>query len=613
MSDATASEIGDRFGDYVLVQRIAQGGMAELFLAKRHGVEGFEKTVAIKRILPELSWNRDFVVMFINEAKIAARLSHPNIVQIFDFGKIDTYYFIAMEYVHGENLRAIMQRAAERQVPLSADVAAFIVARACAGLEHAHRKSDESGKPLRIVHRDVSPQNVLVSYDGDVKVVDFGIAKAVAENPEATRGVLKGKIAYLSPEQVAGRSLDARSDVFAIGLVFYELLTGHKLFNQPDPAEILDAIVHIDAGKVADSIPKLDRRLRDVLRRSLALDPEQRFRSAGEMQSALDEHLRTSDAGGTMQLTNLMRLLFDEKIGEQTMQVLRAQLAGKTKVPRPQEARVRPGSSLRLAAAAGGATLGVLALIVAAPSLRASTSAGKNSGREPAMRATPAVERPVEASRASEAAAPTAPTAAPAAPSPPGSTAGLADLERGRAALAANRPAVAVAAFDTAFAAAPELRRAHASEYAKALSEEGKSVFDNDSEAAAQRFRAALAADPDNFDAHFYLAKVYTRKSDPDAALREYQEAIRIDPRSADAQFNLGFVYFSQKRYDEARRQYEKVIDLAPPYLADVFYNLSACYEQMKRKSDAVETLRRGLEAAPQSELLRQRLKQLGG
>ena len=601
MSDsAQPSGEADRFGDYVLVQKIAQGGMAELFLAKRHGVEGFEKTVAIKRILPELSWNRDFVSMFINEAKIAARLSHPNIVQIFDFGKIDTYYFIAMEYVHGENLRALLQRAAERQLPLSADICAFIVARACAGLEHAHRKTDESGKPLRIVHRDVSPQNVLVSYDGDVKVVDFGIAKAVAENPEATRGVLKGKLAYLSPEQVAGRSLDARSDIFAIGLIFYELLSGKKLFTQADPAEVLDAIVHVDGAKVADSIPKLDRRLRDVLRRSLALDPEQRFRSAGEMQMALDEYLRTSDAGGTMQLTNLMRLLFDEKIGEQTMQVLRAQLSGRS--GRAAPAPVRSGSSLRLAAAAGGAALGVVALILAAPSLRAST------GRQ---QSKPSSERPIETSRASKV-SPTepsilAPVIATAAPS------GLDGAERASVALAANKPAAAVAAFEKAFAASPELRKTYAPGYAKALTEEGKTLFENDSEAAAQRFKAAVGADPDNFDAHFFLAKVYTRKSDPDAALREYQEAIRIDPKSADAQFNLGFVYFSQKRYEDARRQYEKVVELAPPYLADVFYNLSACYEQMKRKPEAIATLRRGLEAVPTSDLLRSRLKQLGG
>jgi serine/threonine protein kinase/Flp pilus assembly protein TadD len=590
---------GERFGEYVLLQKIAQGGMAELFLAKRRGVEGFEKTVAIKRILPELSWNRDFVSMFINEAKIAARLSHPNIVQIFDFGKIDNYYFIAMEYVHGENLRTILQRAEEKKIPLSADIAALIAARACAGLEHAHRKSDESGKPLGIVHRDVSPQNVLVSYDGDVKVVDFGIAKAVAENPEATRGVLKGKLAYLSPEQVSGRNLDARSDVFAMGLVLYELLVGKKLFDQPDPADVLDSITKIDANEVSRSVPGLNRALREALGRSLAPDPEQRFLSAGEMQMALDDYVRSrGDAVGTMQLTNLMRLLFDDKIGERTKETLRSQVLGKG--GRTGRSTVRSGSPLRLVAAMGGAVLGIVALLFTAPVLRASPR--RSPPEEPVTRPAPAPV--VEQERPPSATAPAVSAK---------SMEGSADVERAKAALGANQPAVAVAAFEKAFAGSPELREKYQAKYAKALTEQGKILFESDSDAAAQRFNAAVAADPQSFDAHFYLGKIYTRKSDPEAALREYQEAIRINPKSADAQFNLGFVYFSQRRYEDARRQYEKVVDLKPPYLADVFYNLSACYEQMKRKPEAVATLRRGLQAVPTSDLLRQRLKQLGG
>ncbi|HSD11645.1 MAG TPA: protein kinase [Candidatus Binatia bacterium] len=592
----------ERFGDYVLLEKIAQGGMAELFLAKRRGVEGFEKIVAIKRILPELSWNRDFVSMFINEAKIAARLSHPNIVQIFDFGKIDNYYFIAMEYVHGENLRAILGRAEEKKIPLSAQIAALIAARACAGLEHAHRKTDESGKPLGIVHRDVSPQNVLISYDGDVKVVDFGIAKAVAENPEATRGVLKGKLSYLSPEQVNGRNLDARSDIFAMGLVLYELLVGKKLFDQRDPADILDSINRIDADAVSRSIPGLNRALREVLRRALEGDPEQRFRSAGDMQMALDEYLRSQgDLGGTMQLANLMRLLFDDKIGERTIATLRSQIMGKGgRTTRTTGATIRSGSPRRLVAAVGGAALGVVALLVASPTLRASPR--RSPPEEPATsHAAPA--------RVNEE-KPPSPTTPPAVVT---STGASADLERAKAAIAANQPALAVAAFEKAFDASPELRENYAASYAKALTDEGKRLFESDPDAAAQRFNTAVAADPGSFDAHFYLAKIYTRKSDPEAALREYQEAVRINPSSANAHFNLGFVYFSQRRYEEARQQYEKVLDLKPPYLADVFYNLSACYEQMKQKPEAVATLRRGLEAVPNSDLLRQRLKQLGG
>jgi Flp pilus assembly protein TadD len=604
---------GERFGDYVLLDKIAQGGMAELFLAKRRGVEGFEKVVAIKRILPELSWNREFVAMFINEAKIAARLSHPNIVQIFDFGKIDNYYFIAMEYVHGENLRELLKQAAARNVHFSPELVASITARACAGLDHAHRKTDEGGRPLRIIHRDVSPQNVLVSYEGDVKVVDFGIAKAVAENPEATRGVLKGKLSYLSPEQVNGLNLDARSDVFAIGLVFYELLVGKKLFDKQDPAEILDAIIHVDSNQVARSVPNLDRRLREVLCQALHVDPEQRFPSAGAMQMALEEYVReVGDPGGTMQLANLMRLLFDEKIGERTEQFLRAQVAGKR-----GRSTVRSGSPLRLGAALGGGLLGIVALVFAAPALRAGRGApeGKvatRSAPNPAAVGAVTANAKAEGPAAATPATPT-PLEPPAAAQSPAAPKGLADVEIAEASLAANRPGEAVTAFERAFAASPALRPKYSEGYAKALTEEGRSLLDSDPESASKRLEQAVAADPRSFDAHFFLAKVYTRRSDVEGALREYQEAIRINPNSADAHFNLGFVYFSQKRYDDALREYQKVVELKPPYLADVFYNLSACYEQMKQKSDAIATLRRGLEAVPDSDLLRQRLNQLGG
>ncbi len=605
-ASAAADGAAEHFGDYVLLDKIAQGGMAEVYLAKRRGVEGFEKTVAIKRILPELSWNREFVSMFINEAKIAARLSHPNIVQIFDFGKIDNYHFIAMEYLHGENLREILKKSEEKNLRLSPEIAASIAARACAGLDHAHRKTDETGKPLRIIHRDVSPQNVLVSYDGDVKVVDFGIAKAVAENPEATRGVLKGKLSYLSPEQVNGRNLDARSDIFAMGLVLYELLAGKKLFDRSYPAEVLDAIVRVDSTEVSRSLPNLERSLREVLRRALHIDPDQRFQSAGEMQSALEQYLRDhGDPGGTMQLANLMRLLFDERIGERTAQMLRSQVLGK-------KSTMRSGSSLRLVAGLVGAVLGAVALVFVAPSLRGT----RGEAPQPATQTTTAETSPRQKPDAVAGDRLAKPAEEPKADSPAAvlpADDGQADLRRAKAALDEHQPAEAVMAFDKAFAVSPALRESNVAVYAKALTEDGKARFDEDSDAAAQRFRAAIAADPDSFDAHFFLAKVHTRKSDPQGALQEYQEAIRINSKSADAQFNLGFVYFSQRRYDDALRQYEKVIELKPPYLADVFYNLAACYEQMKRKADAITTLRRGLQAVPSSELLRQRLKQLGG
>jgi tRNA A-37 threonylcarbamoyl transferase component Bud32 len=213
--------VGGSYGPYKLLSKLAVGGMAEVFRAKRAGVEGFEKVVAVKRILPHLSDNKEFVDMFIDEAKMVAGLTHPNIVQIFDLGKIDKSYYIAMEYVHGRDLRTILRRAKEKGLRLPLDLSVFIVAQVCSSLEFAHRKKDEQARPMMIVHRDVSPQNILISFEGDVKLTDFGIAKAATKATSTDVGALRGKLLYMSPEQAWGKAMDRRSDLFSLGIVFY--------------------------------------------------------------------------------------------------------------------------------------------------------------------------------------------------------------------------------------------------------------------------------------------------------------------------------------------------------------------------------------------------------
>ena len=197
----------DHYGPYRLLDRIAVGGMAEVFKAKRSGVEGFEKIVAVKRILPHLSDNKEFVDMFVDEAKMVAGLTHPNIVQIFDLGQIDTSYYIAMEYVHGRDLRTILQAGARRRGSACPSTSALrIVSRVCSALEYAHRKKDDRGRAMKIVHRDVSPQNILISFEGEVKLTDFGIAKAATKASSTDRGALRGKLLYMSPEQAWGKA-----------------------------------------------------------------------------------------------------------------------------------------------------------------------------------------------------------------------------------------------------------------------------------------------------------------------------------------------------------------------------------------------------------------------
>ncbi|WDT79866.1 MAG: serine/threonine-protein kinase [Candidatus Manganitrophus sp.] len=220
-----------RFGKYLLLDKIGTGGMAELFLAKQTGLSGFEKSVAIKRILPHLTQGSEFIAMFINEAKLAALLTHQNIVQIYDLGNVDQCHYIAMEYIMGKDLRTVINHGKSKNIPLSIGDALLIVSKICSALDYAHRKKDLNGNDLHLVHRDISPQNILVSYEGEVKLVDFGIAKAAMGGQETKTGVLKGKLAYMSPEQAWGKPVDGRTDLFALGIVLYEAVTGERLFS----------------------------------------------------------------------------------------------------------------------------------------------------------------------------------------------------------------------------------------------------------------------------------------------------------------------------------------------------------------------------------------------
>ena len=210
-----------KFGKYLLLERIAVGGMAEVFVAKAFGVEGFERLLAIKKILPTMGEDAEFIRMFVDEARIAVQLAHANIVQVLELGKHEERLYIAMEYVSGRDLRQLMERFRKRQEAMPLPQVCLIVAEVCEALDHAHRKRDAQGRPLGIVHRDVSPQNVLVSFEGEVKLIDFGIAKAESRLQKTQSGILKGKFSYMSPEQVKGQPIDGRSDVLACGVLLW--------------------------------------------------------------------------------------------------------------------------------------------------------------------------------------------------------------------------------------------------------------------------------------------------------------------------------------------------------------------------------------------------------
>ena len=294
--------VGQRIGKYELLGRLARGGMAELFVGRVTGEQGFEKVVAIKRILPHLADDADFVEMFLAEARLAATLEHPNVVPVYDFGKAGRDYYFAMPYIQGKDLLQILRKSQQEHLPLPRAQAIGIAAGIAAGLHYTHNQVGFDGVPLDIVHRDVSPANVLITFGGHVKVVDFGIAKASAQTSVTKVGVRKGKAAYMSPEQVRGDPVDRRSDVFSLGIVLWEMLTQRRLFRGADDLAIMHRIVSGPApppsSAAADIPPELDA----ILARCLNPDVDARYPTAGALQQDLErfasaQRLSTASAG----------------------------------------------------------------------------------------------------------------------------------------------------------------------------------------------------------------------------------------------------------------------------------------------------------------------------
>ncbi len=309
-----------RFGKYTLIRKLAIGGMAEIFLALQRSMAGFEKLIVVKRVLPHLAKDAAFIELLLSEARIAATLNHPNVAHIYDVGEVDGQFYIAMEHIHGEDLRSIvrqMKHAGVKAFPLEHAIA--IALGCCAGLAFAHERKDLAGEPMNIVHRDVSPQNILVTFTGDVKLVDFGIAKAGHSSMEDTSsGQLKGKVPYMSPEQAQGLALDGRSDVFSLGIMLFELCTGKRLFRGGNEMETLRMIVEGEYPRPRTLNPNLHPRLEEIILRSLEKDTAKRYQGARDMQSDLEDFVREQQLKvSPLSLASWMQTLFEDKLAQQ--------------------------------------------------------------------------------------------------------------------------------------------------------------------------------------------------------------------------------------------------------------------------------------------------------
>ena len=372
---------GTVVGAYTLLAKLATGGMAEIWLARQVGLRGFERLVVVKRIIESLSQDEAFVEMFLDEARIVVQLTHPNIVQVFDLGEHAGAYYIAMEYLAGENLVSVARTAAKSGAPLDPKVSVKIAISALEGLSHAHLRAGIDGKPLNVVHRDVSPHNIVLTWDGQVKLVDFGIARAANRATQTQGHQLKGKFAYMAPEQAQGDSeLDARVDVFAMGVVLWELVTHRRLFAFDDQIRILRALISDEPIEPPHQrSPTVPAELSAIIMRALDKKLATRFQSAQAFKAALEGWLQANGGGpSTSELSQLMHGLFKARIAERTQLIenaARGELSNsKVEVLKPPTDASMPGGTPSFAGGVDGsgnlklgiAAVGTLLLVLMA-------------------------------------------------------------------------------------------------------------------------------------------------------------------------------------------------------------------------------------------------------
>ncbi len=305
------------FGKYELLRKIASGGMGQVFLARERGA--VERLVVLKLILPHLAEDEEFLTMFLEEARLVARLQHPNLVTILDLLEVEGRHCLAMEYVQGDDVRRLDKQARLKGRLLPPGLALRIISEAASGLDYAHKARDAQGQPLRLVHRDVSPQNILVGFDGAVKIIDFGVAKAAGSGHHTATGVLKGKYPYMSPEQASGQSIDARSDQFALGVVMWEMLTGRRLFKGETDMMTLRLVKDCQVPPPSQLNPKLPPGLDEVVLRALAPTPDKRYPDCGALRLALEDYIiQLRLAASTAHLSAYLRELYAERIAAES-------------------------------------------------------------------------------------------------------------------------------------------------------------------------------------------------------------------------------------------------------------------------------------------------------
>ena len=618
-----------QLGKYIILDQLAVGGMAELFRAMITSVQGFEKLIAIKKILPHLASEEDLVNSFIDEAKLAALLHHQNVVQIYDFGRLEETYFIAMEYLFGKDCRIICKKAIEKNILLDRQNALFIVSRICAGLDYAHKLKDFQGKALNIIHRDISPQNILITYEGDIKIVDFGIAKAASQNTHTQMGMIKGKVAYMSPEQAMGRPIDHRSDIFSCGIILYELITGTRMFSG-DTMHILSKIRDADYVKPEESQDDLPKKLIEVFDRALQKDPEDRYQTCGEMLNDIEECMQLGTHPSPQGLAKYMKTLFAEEIvaEEQHLQKITkiGLMQGKKETPpaaSPTQTKASSTKTENLTNAGKKESSPVVSTqakaIKTKKILVASIAGGllllialfaviSQKGDEPTSAQIAEFTPPPElTSPVNEIKQPEAPTVVTAeAP-------GTETYQKAMDALVDKRFYEAITFFEELLTLGPGMKDKIASPYTEALLGLAENVRETDPAQAISLFNEAIQLDPKSQQAYFQLGLVFMNQKDYTAAIESFENVIELNPEFPDTFFNLGFINALAKDYAKAEEMYARVVELSPAYLDEALFNLALVQSKLEKTDESIANLEKALQVNPQNELAQNYLSKLKG
>jgi len=570
-----------RFGKYLLLEKLAVGGMAQLYKAKITGVQGFEKLIAIKTILPHLASEKELITSFIDEAKLAALLHHQNIVQIYDFGNMEDTYYISMEYLFGKDLRHIINKTKEKNQSISLEHALYIASQICAGLDYAHNIKDFQGAPLNIIHRDISPQNVIVTYEGEVKIVDFGIAKAARRSTLTQVGMIKGKIAYMSPEQASGQNIDARSDIFSTGILFYEMVTGKQMFTGVDTLQILAKVCRAEFEPPEIAQGGLPPQVYQILHQALKKEPQERYQSCGDMLADLEEcmihlNMRPTARG----LSQFMKDLFKKEIAtegealrEATTPITFEEKPSSKKAEEPEKkwegGPVKTPEAKKRGVFYGAIGAGLIVLVVVF-ALWFKEKPVSTPGKEPAHQTTqPSSQKAPEPEKI----------------------------------IVSKSPEVIK----------PPIKISESSTEAKALQEQATGLMDKNPQEARSLLLKSVQIDPNSAMGYFQLGVACMKLKDYPGAIEAYQKSGELDPNSPDTFFNLGYIYAIKKNYSKAEEMYDRVVKLSPSYLDEALFNLGMVQERQGKRKESIGNLERALSVNPNNEMAKKLLTKLKG